>query len=289
MTVTPAGTQVIRHEHAGGSWTLATRASAPAVRAVVPAYVGYAERSTRPVRRIEVPHPNVTVIINLGAPLAVHAPALAAPGMAYGSFAAGLFDTVAVTENTGDSSGIELNVTPLGMWQLCGVPMHRLANVVVSLSDLLGASAMELEERLRSLVDWDARFTLLDSVLTARLARRGAPPAALPWAWAQLTRDARPESVTATAGALQWSRRRLADAFREYVGLTPKAVARIVRFDRVVQRVRGSGVTRWSSLAYECGYADQAHLAREFREFAGITPGEFVRRQSVDHAGVIAG
>jgi AraC-like DNA-binding protein len=277
-----------RHAHAAGSWLLATRASAPAVRGCVPRYVGYEERSVLPVRRLEVPHPNVTVIINLGAPLAVHAPAIGAAGATYGSFVAGLFDTVAVTANTGDSSGIEMNLTPLGMWRLLGVPMHEFTNRIVAFGDLLGRDATTLEERLRAATSWDERFDLLDIALTRRLARRALPPGAVSWAWQQLTRETGAPTVSRIAAELQWSRRRLGDAFREHVGMTPKAIARVVRFDRAVQRVRSGTVSRWSSLAYECGYADQAHLTREFREFAGITPTDFARRHGSGMPGVSA-
>jgi AraC-like DNA-binding protein len=62
----------------------------------------------------------------------------------------------------------------------------------------------------------------------------------------------------------------------------------VVRFDRVVQEVRRGRRARWSSVACEHGYADQAHLCREFQEFAGLSPTEFQRRQGAGLAGVAA-
>ena len=91
--------RVEHHAQPGACWVLATRATAPAVRACVPLYVGYEERTTGPLKRLEVPHPNVTIIINLGAPLKLHAPAFQASGDTFGGFAAGVFDTVVVTES----------------------------------------------------------------------------------------------------------------------------------------------------------------------------------------------
>lgn len=274
---------VVEHQaHATGSWTLATRESAPAVRGCAPHYVGYAESALEPVRRLELPHPNITVIINLGAPLAVHAPALECAGPTFRSFAAGLFDTVALTESTGHSAGIELNLTPLGMWQLLGVPMHELRNRVVGLDALLGPPSRALEEALRNTASWDARFGLLDAALIARLARRDAAPSPVQWAWSQLARAPLDSSVSDIARELQWSRRRLSAAFREHVGMTPKLVSRVMRFDRVVRQVRSDRAVRWSTLALDCGYADQAHLSREFMEFAGMTPTDFLRRQGAN-------
>ena len=277
-----------RHIHTDGDWLLATRRCAPALSGCITEYVGYEERSRVPVRRLQVPHPNVTVIINLGAPLAVHAPALEQPGARYGSFVAGLFDTVAVTTNTGDSSGVEMIVTPLGMWQLFGVPMHELVNSVVGFEALSGRALSGLEDQLRGMTNWDARFDYLDSVLSSRLAQRGSAPPALRWAVQQLTCATGAAGVSEIARELQWSRRRLSASFREHVGMTPKTFARVWRFDRAVRSLREGRFTRWSSLAYECGYADQAHLAREFREFAGLAPTEFLRRQRPDLGGLSA-
>ncbi len=271
---------VEHHEHSGASWVLATRHSAPAVRGCVPTYVGYEERSTAPLRRLEVPHPNITVIINLGAPLMVHAPALHAPGATYTSFAAGLFDTVALTESTGDSAGIELNLTPLGMWQLLGTPMCELMNTVVSLDALFGATARALEEQLRNTASWDQRFDLLDLSLARRLQRSRIPSAEVQWAWGELQRAPQSTSVSDIAQELRWSRRRLTATFREHVGMTPKAIARVVRFDRAVRHARAGQHIQWSALAWQCGYADQSHLVREFREFAGLSPTEFLRQQT---------
>jgi AraC-like DNA-binding protein len=277
-----------RHLHADGDWLLATRPSAPALAGCLREYVGYEERSRVPVCRLEVPHPNVTVIINLGAPLAVHAPALMRPGATYGSFVAGLFDTVAVTANTGASSGIEMNLTPLGMWQLFGVPMHEFANRIVGFDTLLGSAASELEDRLRSMIEWDARFDYLDAVLSARFAQRSGAPPEVRWALEQLTQLKEAPGVSCIARELQWSRRRLSASFREHVGVTPKMFVRVSRFDRAVRSVREGRFTRWSSLAYDCGYADQSHLTREFREFAGLAPTEFLRRQRPDLVGLSA-
>ncbi|MBC7842503.1 MAG: AraC family transcriptional regulator [Gemmatimonadaceae bacterium] len=282
------GARVVSHEHDGEGWLLATRESAPAVRGCVPQYVGYEERSVTPVRRLEVPHPDITVIVNLGAPLDVHAPAIGPRGALFGSFVAGLFDTVAVTGTTGVSCGIEMNLTPIGMWQLLGVPMHEFTNRVVPFDALFGRQAARLEDQLRATPSWDARFDLLDAALTRQLARRVSPPPEVWWAWDQLRCEHRPLPVSTIARELQWSRRRLGAAFREYVGLTPKAFSRVVRFDRAVRRVRDGTLSHWSSLAHECGYADQAHLIREFREFAGIAPTEFLRRNGDGSLGVSA-
>ena len=72
------------------------------------------------------------------------------------------------------------------------------------------------------------------------------------------------------------SRRHLAARFREQVGLPPKTVARIMRFNRAISTLRGEAAL--AEVAFECGYYDLAHLTRDFREFAGTSPAAFLRQ-----------
>ena len=78
---------------------------------------------------------------------------------------------------------------------------------------------------------------------------------------------------TAIAERLEWSRKHLAARFREEVGMGPKTIARIARFNRAQAMAVGGDGDGWADIAAACGYADQAHLVREFTALAGTTPG----------------
>jgi AraC-like DNA-binding protein len=69
----------------------------------------------------------------------------------------------------------------------------------------------------------------------------------------------------------------VAASFRREVGLPPKRAARVLRFHHAVGRINADQFVSLSAVAAECGYYDQAHFTREFREFAGRTPTEFIR------------
>ena len=60
--------------------------------------------------------------------------------------------------------------------------------------------------------------------------------------------------------------------FREQIGVAPKTLARVIRFDRAVRLLRASAQQGLAEIAFACGYFDQAHMNREFRELAGTTP-----------------
>ncbi|RPI27698.1 MAG: AraC family transcriptional regulator [Acidobacteria bacterium] len=73
------------------------------------------------------------------------------------------------------------------------------------------------------------------------------------------------------------SRQHLGREFVRYVGLSPKALSRILRFRRVNRSLRGSTPPNWADLAVELGYYDQAHLIAEFSRFSGISPQRYRR------------
>ena len=70
----------------------------------------------------------------------------------------------------------------------------------------------------------------------------------------------------------------LAAEFKSHVGVTPKRVARIYRFARLILSVDAVRPVDWSELARTAGYFDQAHFSREFKDFTGHTPTEYLAR-----------
>jgi AraC-like DNA-binding protein len=80
------------------------------------------------------------------------------------------------------------------------------------------------------------------------------------------------------AEELGWSRKRIAARFRDEIGLPPKAVARLVRFERARELV---GTMPWGELAFECGFYDQSHMINEFRRITGRTPETFLQDTAV--------
>ncbi|MFN2387861.1 MAG: helix-turn-helix transcriptional regulator [Thermoanaerobaculia bacterium] len=82
--------------------------------------------------------------------------------------------------------------------------------------------------------------------------------------------------VDRLAGLSGLSRRSLERRFDAAVGMPPKRLARIVRFQRVFREARASARAGWVEVALRCGYADQSHLIRDFREFSGEAPAAFL-------------
>ena len=268
--------RVLHHESELASWELVTRAPDQRLRGYVGDYQGYVESgSPAPVRQ-EVPMPLVPLIVNFGSPWNVAASATG-PHVSRDSFVAGLSVASAYVGAAGPARCMQVNLTPLGAHMFFGLPMHELANEVVPLEAALPRGVGPLAEALEDEDGWNERFALLDAILLARLAEARAPSPDVAWAWSILAKTHGTAPIGWICDRLGRSRRHLAARFREQVGLPPKTVARIMRFDRAVSLL-GRRDARLTDIAFECGYFDQAHLSRDFREFAGVAPGAFMGR-----------
>jgi AraC-like DNA-binding protein len=299
MSVPPS--QVTRHESEIGWWEMVSQAATPRLRQHVRGYCGYEEETVGFARRRELPSGEVVVIIGFGPKLETTYPDLASDRVAtHRSFVAGLHDTYCFVESPGSQAGIQVNLTPLGAHLLLGLPMHELTNRVVDLGELLGAEGELLVEQLYEAPDWQARFELLDGVLVRRLeaARPASPDIA--WAWRRLIRSGGRLPVGELCEELGCSRRHMVRRFNEQIGVAPKTYARVLRFQRAVnmlghrdgaswtcERERGAGRTMsWGEIALECGYFDQAHMNRDFRQFAGASPSELAASLLPDGGGL---
>ena len=79
------------------------------------------------------------------------------------------------------------------------------------------------------------------------------------------------------------SQRRFIQLFTAEVGLTPKLYCRVRRFQRARELVRTTKEPDWAAVAVACGFFDQSHLIRDFREFTGLSPAAYVH-QRTEHA-----
>jgi AraC-like DNA-binding protein len=275
--------RVLRHESELGRWELVSRAPDARLRQYVGDYQGYVE-SGEPALRQHIPAPLLPLIVNFGSSWNV-ADSASGSRVAYDSFVAGLGERSSYVAAAGPASCVQVNLSPLGGHMLLGLPMHELANVVVPLEAVLPRPLRLLAEELEGAGSWETRFALLDRVLVARLTRAREPSPDVAWAWRILEKSHGQAPIGWICDRLGRSRRHLAVRFREQVGLPPKTVARIVRFDRAVSLL-GLPEARLADVAVECGYFDQAHLNRDFREFAGTSPTAFMRCLTPD-GGVI--
>lgn len=205
------------------------------------------------------------------------------------TFVVGAMRRPLVTSLSGRVDLFGVRFHPGGAFPFLGAPLGELTDVRVSLDSLWGGLAASLAEQLDGASPGE-RVARVEALLLARLGALG--PGAmrreeeLVLAAVSLMRRSRGGArVRDAAAALGVGERRLERAFDRCVGLSPKFLARVLRFRDVIRSMEsaeerwgaarrgGSRPTRsWTAVALDAGYADQPHFVREFRALAGVTP-----------------
>jgi AraC-like DNA-binding protein len=279
---------VVEHASEQGSWRMDFLAPVAPIVPFVRRFNAYAEHETGFFRRRELPSGLATLVFNLGEELRVEHPAGTRTAYPTGtSFFAGVTSTYAVTETDRSQEGAQVMLTPLGARLLLGFPLDEVGDRLINPVDLLGAAAQETIERLQEATSHAGRLAILEE----EIARLGLSVSGLPrglvWALRRLQTSAGRVGVASLAKELGWSRKHFSVCFRREFGVPPKLFARILRFDHAVRQLRRDQVTSWAELADACGYADQSHLTRDFRAFAGSPPASFMRRKLPDEGGFV--
>jgi AraC-like DNA-binding protein len=239
-------------------------------------YLGYEEHGGA-VRRREVPRAGITLVLSLGPEMRVQSVDEPSP-QTLTSFVVGLHRRPSITEHDGVQRGIQIDLTPTGAFSLLGIPMDELANAVQPVDAVADRFAQEVGDRLASATSWPERLALVDRAVTAAVA--AGPPACpeVDWAARELTRRRGAGNVGDLADQVGWSARHLNARFRQQVGATPKAFARLLRFEHAVELVLNGD--SFSDIAVRCGYYDQTHLNHDFRQFADCSPLEYRREEA---------
>lgn len=168
---------------------------------------------------------------------------------------------------------------PGGAYPFFDMPMQEVASQVIPVDLLWGANVLALRDRLKNTAAGSDKLAVFERYLSRRYlgneARDRLIAAAL--RFPVIGGDFRARDLAEWLGV---SQRRLLRRYHLQVGLTPKKVHRIARFQRVIGASMASRQNNWSALAADCGYYDQSHLIRDFHLLGGMTPTDFERRRA---------
>jgi AraC-like DNA-binding protein len=173
---------------------------------------------------------------------------------------------------------IGVHSKPGGAYPFLGQPAGELADIHVDLESLWGTAAVILRERLCEAKTSAERFCLLEDALLKRLCRGVEQHYAVQAALEMFGTNQGGPRVREAAEHVGLSQRRFIQAFKAEVGLTPKLFTRIQRFQRTRAFVHKDPSPDWPIAALDLGYFDQSHLIREFVEFSGLRPTDYLNR-----------
>ena len=159
-----------------------------------------------------------------------------------------------------------------GMWtEHFGVPGPEITDTLVPLEDLWGPRALAVLTQMA-----DAKSPQQCAALLGRALRPSEARTPLQRALAWM--EANPTCVSLDGVAFQTglSARQFRRNCLQQTGVSPKLLARVLRFRKALARVQ-SQAGEHAGLAVDCGYFDQSHFIAEFQRFAGQTPAAYLR------------
>jgi AraC-like DNA-binding protein len=199
---------------------------------------------------------------------------------AYDVCVAGLHPVAARVEQPREQSGVQLALHPLASRSLLGCRAAELLGPGDHGHEVLGRAAVELHERVASSSDGEHRLDVVQQWLRDQVdhAHPGSVRPELVWAWHLLQDSGGRCRVEDLARAVALSPRQLRSLMVSEIGMSPKQLARAFRFDNVIARL-ADGAGTLADVASATGYADQAHLTREFHQMAGCTPTQWLAEE----------
>jgi AraC-like DNA-binding protein len=270
-------TRVLRHDAPGNRWQWWLRKPPASLAGVVASIWLWDGESDGFTRHRELPTSEIDLAFTLGpAGRVVEGGGVGPEGRDFRSgWISGLREAPMTVESAGRRTRIlALQLRPLGAWALLrGMPLSGIANRVLDVEDVIGSrvGVGTLRQRLLDAPDAGAALDLAEHWLAARAADGPEAHPATRAAMAYLTKHGGGGRVGSLARTLGLSSRRLRTLFHSQVGVSTKRLARILRFERAVQRL-ATEPADLARVAAECGYYDQAHMNRDFRELGDLTP-----------------
>ena len=171
---------------------------------------------------------------------------------------------------------VAVKVAAGGLRALLGVPARELRDCTVSLSDVWGRSAELLTEQMLAAPTPEARYELLEAELMRR-CRAFTRHDSAAFQIAKIIERRRGQlSITELCRTTGIAHRTLLARFDDWVGVTPKQLARGSRLRWALARIEPTADICWADVALASGFYDQAHLIHEFQDLLGLTPSAFL-------------
>ena len=218
----------------------------------------------------------VELILNFGACFSQHSGN--SPQLQPRNFVVGQMTGPVMISPSGPVQVLGIRFHPGGTVPFLKLPLHEITDELVELGSLSSKFESELLRAASRSALLGEKITAVAEFLTRQVTSYDHDARVLMLA-ARIVDSGGAVSVDQLASAAGISSRQLERRFLREIGLGPKLLGRIIRFQQVFRAVEQAEPT-WATLALECGYYDQAHLIRDFNQFAQQTPAVLFSTQS---------
>ena len=245
----------------------------------------YAVHGAMPYERdVVFPTASTDFKINLGDPWLVEDPRLGTAESLAGGWWMGIWDRHHIVSWPAETDFIGVSFKPGGAHAFIGVPMAELRNRFVPLDAIWGLTGSGIRERLGNATTVEQRFALLETFLLARWRENNEAAAIVGHVAMKIHRHHGTGRIGDLSAASGVSQKHLITLFNRLVGCTPTRLARLTRFHHALDSLDIAAPVRWTNVAYEHDFADQAHFTHDFAAYSGLTPTDYLARRLAVHA-----
>ncbi len=186
---------------------------------------------------------------------------------------------------TGEIGVISIRFKAAGAARFFDVPYEEIVDRVVDFADFEPAFSAAIHERIACSGSHDERLAAMIAVLEERLTRESKEDIFVRQACQYIVRSEGEYSVQDLVKLIGFSERQLERKFKRQVGITPKILSRIVRFQRFLAMAKQANTLTLADAATACGYYDQSHFIRDFTKFSGMSAMKYLSSSHVmsDH------
>ncbi len=181
---------------------------------------------------------------------------------------------------TGEIGVVSIRFKAAGAARFFDVPYEEIVDRVVDFAQFEPAFSAAIHERIACARSHDERLAAMIAVLEERLTQESKEDIFVRQACQYIVRAEGEYSVQHLVKLIGFSERQLERKFKRQVGITPKILSRIMRFQKFLAMAKQTNTLTLADAATACGYYDQSHFIRDFTKFSGMSP---VRYLSSNH------
>ena len=193
------------------------------------------------------------------------------------SWIAGFQTGFVVNEPVAETCIMGVRFKPGGAFPFLGLPIAEITDLVIDMDCLWGGFIDEVRERLLAQSTVADKFALLEQILWQRMNLERLDTAVINHAVHHITTTNGNLSLKALSNDIGISQKHLITQFKKSVGVSPKQLSRVTRFQKVLNEINPMQPVDWRKIAHACHYYDQSHFNRDFAAFTGMSPSKYVQ------------
>ncbi len=178
---------------------------------------------------------------------------------------------------TGASGSIGVELTTAGGYKFLDAPMSQLANTLLTFDELYGRLGYELQQKIMNVEVPMQKVARIQEFLLEQLRRQNRKHQVMDYSVGLISSMHGMVELKELEKKTGYSKRYLDMLFKQYVGISPKTLSTIFRFQRYYKYWSGGSPSGFNKQDIFEQYYDQTHFIKEFKRYTGYTPAKFAR------------